>query len=889
MRMGSTMSRTVRAADPPRGDCLRVVIADDVSAMRALLRRMLEDTATFEIVGEAADGEEAVEMAGAFHPDLLLLDLSMPLMDGLSAIPSIRLASPSTRIVVLSAMDPGRVREQALASGADAFIEKCLVADSLAQRLVEACLASPDEDEVEGVASDHTDSLDAGAAREEPAPGQEWFHLAFDHAPIGMALLDVDGRFQKVNDAFCRIVARPESHLMGTSVDSIGHPGDVDRHAGFRRRLLAGDGPHFEDEHRFVRADGHIASTVVTWSLLREDGGSPACFVCHALDVTDRKQAEVTSARAEELRERYEKELARSNAELAQFATIAAHDLKSPLQVISGFAGLLEQTQGEQLDERGQEFLAFILRSATRMNVLIDDLLAYAKVGAERRRHVPVPLDELVNEVVVAVEAELTASGGSVEHENLPVVTGDPTLFLHVIQNLVANGLKFVAAGTVPRIRVTASRMVNAWCVDVADNGIGIEVQYRGHIFGMFQRLHRNDYEGTGIGLAICKRIVEQRGGSIWVEENPGGGSRFRFTIPDELGVPRIETPDVAVRDLPARGEPVEDVPLDFSPEPPPAASRSAASGGSAAGRMVDVLLVEDDDDHARLVEEILIGEVAAGGVSPIAPDGASSGYRLRRVSDLAGARVELDRHRADCILLDLFLPDGQGLESLTHLTTLDPMVPIVILTSLAEEQLGLQAVHEGAQDYLVKGTVDRPRLSRALRHAIERKALEARFAEQALHDPLTGLANRTLLLDRIRLELARAGRVGGVALFYLDVDDFKAINDRWGHDAGDEVLVRVARRLSRTVRPGDTVGRIGGDEFVVVCGGLEGSEALAEMQDRIAQAVARPLLLGGGTELVTASVGVSIGKGMAEEPEALIRRADEAMYEVKRRRLRTP
>ncbi len=907
VRMGSTMTRTVhRAADPSRGDCLRVVIADDVSAMRALLRRMLEDTAAFEIVGEAADGEEAVEMAGAFHPDLLLLDLSMPLMDGLSAIPDIRRASPSTRIVVLSAMDPGRVREQALASGADAFIEKCLVADSLAQRLVEACLASPDgvelgdgdgdevevevEDEVEGAASEDAGSLDAGAvtAGGHPVPGQEWFHLAFDHAPIGMALLDVDGRFQKVNDAFGRIVARPESHLVGTSVDAIGHPGDVDRHAELRRRMLGGDGPRFEDEYRFVRADGHIASTVVTWSLLREGDGSPACFVGHVLDVTDRKRADINSARAEELRERYEKELARSNAELAQFATVAAHDLKSPLQVISGFAGLLEQTQGELLDERGQEFLTFILRSATRMNVLIDDLLAYAKVGAERRLHVPVPLDRIVDEVVVSLEAELTASGASVEHEPLPVVTGDPTLFLHVIQNVVANGLKFVAAGTAPRIRVSASRMVNAWCVDVADNGIGIEVQHRGHIFGMFQRLHRNDYEGTGIGLAICKRIVEQRGGSIWVEENPGGGSRFRFTIPDELGVPRLETPAAAGRNVPARGEPVEDVPLDFSPELPPAASRSAASGGSAPSRIVDVLLVEDDDDHARLVEEILIGEVAAAGVHPVADAVADVEYRLRRVSDLAGARVELDRHRADCILLDLFLPDGQGLESLTNLTTLDPLAPIVILTSLAEEQLGLQAVHEGAQDYLVKGNVDRPRLSRALRHAIGRKALEARFAEQALHDPLTGLANRTLLLDRIRLELARAGRVGGVAVFYLDVDDFKAINDRWGHDAGDEVLVRVARRLARTVRPGDTVGRIGGDEFVLVCGGLESSDALAEMQDRVEQAVARPLLLGGGTELITASVGVSVGKGMAEQPEALIRRADEAMYEAKRRRLRT-
>ncbi|HEX7276775.1 MAG TPA: diguanylate cyclase, partial [Acidimicrobiales bacterium] len=665
---------------------------------------------------------------------------------------------------------------------------------------------------------------------------------------------------EMVNEAFCRIVARPPGELVGTAIQEISHPGDVDQHVALRRRLLADDRTRLPGDHRFIRSDGHIAWTIVTWSVLHAGDGSPGPFLAQVLDVTERKLAEITSARVEELRERYEKELARSNADLAQFATIAAHDLKSPLQVISGFAGLLEQAYGEVLDERGQEFLGFILKSATRMNLLIDDLLAYAKVGAERRPHGPVPLDRTVDEVVAALEAEVAATGGTVEHDALPVVSGDPTLFVHVLQNLVANGLKFVAPGTVPRIRVSASRMINAWCVDVVDNGIGVDPQHRNHIFGMFQRLHRNDYEGTGIGLAICKRIVEQRGGSLWVEDNPGGGSRFRFTVPDELGSPsRLDIPGIT----PA--------PAGFTVEPMPEAPTPHPVVAAPAGGL-DVLLVEDDDDHARLVDETLAG--------------ADGTYRLRRVRDLAGAQAELRLHHTDVILLDLFLPDGQGLDSLTHLTTLEPLVPIVILTSLADVQLGLEAVHEGAQDYLVKGGVDGPKLSRSLRHAIERKALEARFAEQALHDPLTGLANRTLLLDRLRLELARAGRTGGgVAVLYLDLDDFKAINDRWGHDGGDEVLVRVARRLVRTVRPGDTVGRIGGDEFVVVCGGFDSEDDLAQMKARVEDTVGRPLVLSAGTVLVTASVGVSIGRGVAEEPETIIRRADEAMYEAKRHR----
>jgi len=901
-------NRTDQPEDVP-APLLRVVIADDASAMRALLRRMLEDSAAFDIVGEAADGEEAVRLAGALRPDLVLLDVAMPGTDGLTAIPGIRRQSPASRIVVLSAIEAGRVRDQVMASGADAFIEKRMLSDSLAQRLVEACRlprpADPEPDPGAGAGLPAAAGDRPASGRPEPRrqeddggdPAEEWFRLAFDHAPIGMARLDLDGRFQTVNEALCQIVGHPADRLVGTGIDQIGHPGDVDRHAALRRRLSRTTpdtraDPTYQAKYRFVCAEGNIASTHVTCSLLPAGDGSPRGFLCQVLDLTERTVAYAATARAEELRERYQRELARSNADLAQFATVAAHDLKSPLQVISGFAGLLEQTQGDVLDERGEEFLGFILKSATRMNLLIDDLLAYAKVGVDRRPNVAVPLDRVVEEVRLGLDGELAESGGSIGCDPLPVVAGDPAQFVHLLRDLAANGLKFVADGVPPRIRVSASRMVNAWCIDVTDNGIGIDPQHRTYVFGMFQRLHRNEYDGTGIGLAVCKRIVEQRGGSIWVEENPAGGSRFRFTVPDDLGTlppDRRPADAAAVSEVEpatrsggtasdstgagAAGDEAGRSHTGRSRASPDATSPDGASPGEAAEGALDILLVEDDDDHARLVEETLAGS----------PDGD---YRVRRARDLAGAEAELHRRPTDCILLDLFLPDGQGLESLSQLTTLDPLAPIVILTSLADEQLGLQAVHEGAQDYLVKGTVDGARLSRALRHAVERKALEARFAEQALHDPLTGLANRTLLFDRVRLEQARNGRTGtGVAVFYLDVDDFKAINDRWGHAAGDEVLVRVARRLSRVVRPGDTVGRIGGDEFVVVCGGIETGADLEHMRDRIGEALGRPLLLGGGTELVTASIGVSVGYGPTEEPEAIIRRADEAMYEVKRRR----
>jgi len=230
-------------------------------------------------------------------------------------------------------------------------------------------------------------------------------------------------------------------------------------------------------------------------------------------------------------------EVARSNADLARFASVVAHDLKSPLQVISGFAEMLGETHGDVLDERGREYVSYIVKNAARLNRLIDDLVSWARVGADRRPPEVVPLDRVLAEVRARLADDIAASGASVVSVALPEVTGDATQFVLLLHHLVANAITFVAAGTRPDVRLSASRMADAWCIEVADNGVGIEPEYRSQVFGIFQRLPRPG-EGTGIGLALCQRIVELRGGAIWVEENAGGGSRFRFTVPDDLGSP---------------------------------------------------------------------------------------------------------------------------------------------------------------------------------------------------------------------------------------------------------------------------------------------------------------------------------------------------------------
>ncbi len=226
--------------------------------------------------------------------------------------------------------------------------------------------------------------------------------------------------------------------------------------------------------------------------------------------------------------------LERSNRELEQFAYVASHDLAEPLRTIAGFAQLLSRRYEGQLDEQADEFIGFIIAGVDRLQSLIDDLLTYSRVsGAEEVRE-PVALGDVAQEVIEALAATIAERDAQVEISELPTVEANAREMRQLLQNVVANALKFVASDRRPEVAVTARRADRGWRVDVRDNGIGIDPTQAERIFGMFQRLHgRGEYEGTGIGLALARRIVERRRGELWVEPAEGGGSVFSFTLPD--------------------------------------------------------------------------------------------------------------------------------------------------------------------------------------------------------------------------------------------------------------------------------------------------------------------------------------------------------------------
>ena len=241
-------------------------------------------------------------------------------------------------------------------------------------------------------------------------------------------------------------------------------------------------------------------------------------------DITDRKLVEeVLSRRATDL--------ARSNAELEQFAYVASHDLQEPLRIVASYAQLLSRRYRDRLDADADEFIAYIVDGAVRMKQLINDLLAYSRVNAQGKDFVPVDCEEVLRLALANLRMAAEESGAALTHDPLPTVRGDASQLIQLFQNLIGNAIKF-RGNRSPLIHLSAEEKETEWLFSVRDNGIGIAPEYHDRIFIIFQRLHKREaYPGTGIGLAICRKIVERHGGTIRVEAAPGTGSIFYFTI----------------------------------------------------------------------------------------------------------------------------------------------------------------------------------------------------------------------------------------------------------------------------------------------------------------------------------------------------------------------
>ena len=347
---------------------------------------------------------------------------------------------------------------------------------------------------------------------------------ALDKSAI-VAITDRAGKIIHVNDKFCEISKYSREELLGKNQRIINS--DYHSREFFTEMWKTiSSGKIWEGELRNRAKGGSIYWVNTTIVPFLDEQGKPDQYVSIRYEITQRKDAE------DQLRV-YADRLEQSNRELQDFASIAAHDLQEPLRKIQSFGDRLSTKYREALGDDGKDYLERMLSSAKRMRKLIDDLLTYSRVTTKSNPFDQTDLGQVLREVLGDLEVRIEQTQGKVEAGVLPIINADSSQMYQLFQNLIANALKFYRKDTAPIVKISAEVQAERCVLTIVDNGIGFEEKYLDKIFTIFQRLHgKQEYEGTGVGLAICRRIVERHGGSITAKSSPGNGANFVVTLP---------------------------------------------------------------------------------------------------------------------------------------------------------------------------------------------------------------------------------------------------------------------------------------------------------------------------------------------------------------------
>jgi len=347
-----------------------------------------------------------------------------------------------------------------------------------------------------------------------------------DTAIDGIILMDASGMVTMFNPACERMFGYRSDEIVNGDVKRLMPPpyhGEHDQYLdNYRRtgqRKIIGIGREVVGR----RKNGETFPMDLSVGSARQDGET--FYVGILRDVSERK-------RAGDLREKLIEQLTASNLERSYFGHVASHDLREPLRMVAAFCGLLSKEYGDRLDEQGREYLTLAVSAAAQMQDLLDDLVDFGRLGLEAERGSWFESEVVLEQVFENLHESIRESQSEITHGAMPTVFGNAIRFNRLMQNLIGNGLKYIAEGVTPRIHVSAEQQDGFWEFSVSDNGIGIEARHFDQIFEPFKRLHaKSSYYGTGLGLSICRKIVDGFGGRIWVTSVPGEGSTFHFTI----------------------------------------------------------------------------------------------------------------------------------------------------------------------------------------------------------------------------------------------------------------------------------------------------------------------------------------------------------------------
>lgn len=363
--------------------------------------------------------------------------------------------------------------------------------------------------------------------------------LIIDQANTGIAEVGLGGSWMGVNKKLCEMFGYPEHELISLAWQDITHPDDLATDAALVQQIIDGEINQYTLDKRYIRKDGSFFWARLKVSAHRNSRGELQNFISTIESIDDLKQQEnlllKTNTGLERQVEERLRDLERSNAELEQFAYVASHDLQEPLRMVSSYMQLIEDRYTDKLDEDGKEFIQYAVDGALRMQTLIKSLLEYSRIGSEQSAHEPVEMESVLALATQNLASIITSSQAVITSDELPVVSGNKSQLIQLMQNLISNAIKYSASDCRAEIHISASRSDkdhHKWQFSVRDNGIGFDPAHAEKIFVIFRRLHTKEaYAGTGIGLAICKKIIERHDGQIWADSSPGKGSTFYFTL----------------------------------------------------------------------------------------------------------------------------------------------------------------------------------------------------------------------------------------------------------------------------------------------------------------------------------------------------------------------
>jgi PAS domain S-box-containing protein len=493
------------AASPESEHEVRVLLVEDSELDAALVLRELR-RGGFKLSSAVVDRPDTfLNDVRAHPPDIVLADYNLPQWSGMDALELLRQENLDIPLILVSGALGEETAVECIKRGVTDYVLK----DRLTRLPVAVRRA-----------------LEEKQTRLRQKYSEELFRHAIDASPTGILMVDGVGKILLANPEAEKLFGHTHEELMGRTVEMLVPERFRQRHIEQRASYDQAPRVRAMGERRelfALRKDGSEFPVGISLNAVSTPHGHQTLVTI--LDISARKKAERAAAE-------FTAELSRSNQELQDFAYIASHDLQEPLRMVTSYTELLGERYKGKLDENADKYIAYAVDGARRMQLLIRALLDYARVNSQARPLQPTDSAAVLKTTLTLLHRAIESNNAVIVCGNLPAVMADETQLGQVFQNLIGNALKFHGEKA-PRIEIRAEMAADMWRFSVADNGIGMKKENSERIFQMFQRLHtREEYEGTGIGLSLSKRIVERHGGRIWFDSEPGVGTTFHFTMP---------------------------------------------------------------------------------------------------------------------------------------------------------------------------------------------------------------------------------------------------------------------------------------------------------------------------------------------------------------------